>query len=263
LATRFPEGPNYLTSDQKFTLWRQQTGILKDLAGFRFGIVNVTGVDTPVQAQVSWVTSEYFPLYGIPLARGRAFTAEETQPSGPQVTVLTNGFWKRAFGGKPGIVGKTISLNDSRYEVVGIVAAGVETNAPQPIDADFNMLLLTIFSVAAVLLAAIGVYGLMAYVVQRRNPEIAIRIALGADVTRVRNMIVFQGLRLAVIGVALGTAAALVLSRFIASFLFHVDARDPVVFIAAPLVLGAIALIATWVPALRAAYVDPADALRS
>ena len=129
--------------------------------------------------------------------------------------------------------------------------------------ADFNMLLLTIFGVSAVLLAAIGVYGLMAYVVQRRNPEIAIRIALGADVTRVRNMIVFQGLRLAVIGVALGTAAALALSRFIASFLFQVDARDPVVFVAAPLVLGAIALIATWVPALRAACIDPADALRS
>ena len=71
LATRFPEGPNYLTSDQKFTLWRQQTGILKDLAGFRYGIVNVTGVDTPEQAQVSWVTSDYFQLYGISLARGR------------------------------------------------------------------------------------------------------------------------------------------------------------------------------------------------
>jgi predicted permease len=756
LATRFREGPNYFTSDQKFTLWRQQTGVLKDVAGFRFGTANVTGVDTPEQAQVSWVTSEYFPLYGIALARGRAFTAEETQPNGPQVAVLSDGFWKRAFGGDPDVVGKTISLNDTRYEVVGLVAAGVETNAPQPIDAwlplvvephsnsqvhyflahgrlqpgvtvaaanaqlaaaadqfrrehpaavamgpqatftaqvtrdalvanvrlsllvlagavcfvlliacanvgnlllvraagrrremairaamgagrgrivrqllteslplatvggaiglglgtlgirallalnagniprvgesgaavtldwrvlaftivvslattfifglapavrlartdvsgtlkeggprsgpafqnrlgsllvvselamalvlligaallirtfvalrsvdpgidvrnvltlrmtlsgprfqktadverlirngiarlqalpgvgaaayssyvpleggavfpytiqgrsltsnpfhgfgpwtsvssryfdvfkiplirgrfftdadtagapgvviinkamaarswpngdalnqyifigrgsgpafeeparqivgivadvhdgpldrapqptmyvpagqltdglnalivagsmawivrtqaephslaasaqrelmqasglpvarirsmeeitarttsraDFNMLLLTIFGVSAVLLAAIGVYGLMAYVVQQRNPEIAIRIALGADVTRVRNMIVFQGLRLAVIGVALGTAAALVLSRFIASFLFHVDARDPVVFVAAPLVLGAIAFIATWVPALRAACVDPADALRS
>src|SRR5262245_42069535 len=134
LATRFPEGPSYLTSDQKFTLWRQQTDILKDVAGFRYGVVNVTGVDTPEQAQVAWVTADYFPLYGVSLARGRTFTPDETRPDGPLVAILSNGFWKRTFGGDPSIVGKTIVLSDTRYEVVGIVAAGVETAAPQPID---------------------------------------------------------------------------------------------------------------------------------
>jgi putative ABC transport system permease protein len=128
--------------------------------------------------------------------------------------------------------------------------------------ADFNMLLLTIFGCAALLLAAIGIYGLMAYTVQQRTQEIGIRMALGAGQKGVRNMIVMQGMRLVWIGAAIGLAAALGLTRLIASFLFGVKAWDPVVFTVVPVVLSLVALLAVWLPARRATRVDPMSALR-
>jgi putative ABC transport system permease protein len=127
---------------------------------------------------------------------------------------------------------------------------------------DFNMLLLTVFGCAALLLAAIGIYGLMAYTVQQRTQEIGIRMALGAGQKGVRNMIVLQGMRLVWIGAALGLAAAFAMSRLIASFLFGVKAWDPLVFTAVPVILSLVALIAVWLPARRATRVDPMNALR-
>ncbi len=126
----------------------------------------------------------------------------------------------------------------------------------------FNMLLMTVFGAMALLLAAIGIYGLMAYSVAQRTQEIGIRLALGADGSQVRNMVVQQGMRLALAGVAVGLAAAWALARLIASLLFGVKARDPLVFIAVPLVLALVALIAVWLPANRAARVSPVESLR-
>ncbi|HXD16614.1 MAG TPA: ABC transporter permease [Vicinamibacterales bacterium] len=128
---------------------------------------------------------------------------------------------------------------------------------------DFNMLLLTIFAGAALLLAAIGIYGLMSYSVQQRTREIGIRVALGADSPHVRNMVVRQGMIVALAGVAIGLASAFGLTRIIASFLYGVTAHDPVVFVAVPLLLSAVALIGVWFPARRAARVDPVVALRA
>jgi predicted permease len=127
---------------------------------------------------------------------------------------------------------------------------------------NFNMLLLTVFAGSALLLAAIGIYGLIAYSVQQRTQEIGIRLALGADGPRVRNMVIGQGMRLALAGVAIGVASAFGLTRILTSFLFGVTARDPMVFISVPLILSVIALVAVWLPARRAARVDPAVALR-
>ncbi len=128
---------------------------------------------------------------------------------------------------------------------------------------DFNMLLLTVFAGAALALAAIGIYGLMAYSVEQRTQEIGIRVALGADGAAVRNMIVRQGMTVALVGVAIGLASAFGLARAVASFLYGVTARDPMVFVAVPLVLTAVALVGVWLPAQRAARVDPASALRA
>jgi putative ABC transport system permease protein len=127
---------------------------------------------------------------------------------------------------------------------------------------DFNMVLMTIFGGSSLLLAAIGIYAMMAYSVQQRTQEIGIRLALGADSSNVRNMIVFQGLRLALIGVALGIAAALALTRLVIGFLFGVKAWDPLVFTSVPVLLSAIALFAVWLPARRASRIDPIEALR-
>ncbi len=128
-------GPSYLTSDQKFNLWRRQTTGVQDISGFRYGITNLSRSDSPEQVQTAWVTADYFRLFGLPLARGRTFTADETRPNGGQVAVLSDGFWRRAFGRDPQLIGKKISLSDSPYEVIGIVAPGVETVSPQPVDA--------------------------------------------------------------------------------------------------------------------------------
>jgi predicted permease len=127
---------------------------------------------------------------------------------------------------------------------------------------DFNMLLLSIFGFAALTLAAIGIYGLMAYSVQQRVREIGIRMALGADRSRIRTMVVWQGMRLAIAGVVLGVGAAFALTRLIASSLYGVKSWDPAVFIAVPILLSAVALAATWAPAVRASRMDPMKALR-
>ena len=127
---------------------------------------------------------------------------------------------------------------------------------------DFNMLLLTIFGASALILAAIGIYGLMAYSVQQRTQEIGIRMALGADRSRIRSLVVWNGMRLALVGVAIGIAAAFGLTRFIASFLFGVKTWDPFVFVTVPVVLSAVALLAVWMPAGRASRLDPQRALR-
>ena len=127
---------------------------------------------------------------------------------------------------------------------------------------NFNTLVLTIFGCSALLLAAIGIYGLMAYSVAQRAQEIGIRLALGAESSHIRNMVVFQGLRPALTGVVCGLAAAFGLTRWIASFLFGVNAWDPLVFFVVPVILAGVALAAVWLPAMRASRVDPIHALR-
>jgi predicted permease len=127
----------------------------------------------------------------------------------------------------------------------------------------FNMLLMTTFGASALLLAAIGIYGLMAYSVEQRTQEIGIRLALGARAADVRRMVIVQGMRLALIGVAIGLASAFGLARVIANLLYGVTARDPLVFIAMPLALTAVALIGVWLPARNAVAVDPVTALRA
>jgi predicted permease len=127
----------------------------------------------------------------------------------------------------------------------------------------FATWLMTAFGVVAMLLSAIGVYGLLAYSVQQRVPEIGIRLALGADPRRVGGMILLQGMRLAVTGIAVGVLAAWSLAHLLGSFLFGVTPRDPLVFAAVPTLLTTVALVAIAVPMLRAAAIEPSDALRS
>jgi predicted permease len=126
----------------------------------------------------------------------------------------------------------------------------------------FHMLLMSVFGGVSLLLAAIGIYGLMAYSVEQRTQEIGIRMALGAERSTVRAMVVRQGMTFAVAGLLLGMAGALVLAKQLSSFLFGVTAWDPVVFSTIPLVLLATAIAAVWLPANRATQVDPGAALR-
>ena len=119
-----------------------------------------------------------------------------------------------------------------------------------------------VFGVSGVLLAAVGLYGVMSYAVSRRTKEIGIRMALGAQVDGVQKMIVGQGMKLAAIAVALGLVAALAVARLFAAFLYGVRTDDALTFVSVPVLLGAVVLIASWIPARRAARVDPMVALR-
>ena len=102
----------------------------------------------------------------------------------------------------------------------------------------------------------------MAYSVQQRTQELGIRMALGAQASNIRNMVIRQGMVLAIIGVVIGIGGAFWLTRFLASFLFGVKAWDPTAFIVTPILLSAVALLAVWIPARRATRVDPMTALR-
>jgi predicted permease len=119
------------------------------------------------------------------------------------------------------------------------------------------------FAVLALLLACIGIYGVMAYAVSRRTREIGVRMALGAQRAQVLRMVLGSGFRLALIGIAIGLAGALATSRILGSLLFEVSAFNPAIFILAAAVLGTTAILASFVPARRAASIDPMQALRT
>jgi predicted permease len=171
----------------------------------------------------------------------------KTRQAPLQMTALLSSELRQASGGLP------VARVRSMEEVV------VRSTAQQ----DFNMLLLSIFGGSALLLAAIGIYGMMAFSVQQRTQEIGIRMAMGADRSRITRMVVWQGMRVALIGVTIGAGAAFGLTHLISHLLFGVNNWDPAVFVSVPVILSAIALIAVWIPAKRASRLNPLQALRT
>ena len=129
-------------------------------------------------------------------------------------------------------------------------------------DARFRSILLGLFGALALVLAAVGIYSVLAYVVIQRRHEIGIRMALGAQRRDILRLVVFQGMRSVLIGIAIGAVAALTLSSVLASFLYGISDKDPLTFIAVCVLLALIALAACYIPALRAMRVDPMVALR-
>jgi len=126
----------------------------------------------------------------------------------------------------------------------------------------FSMILMAIFAGLALIMASVGIYGVVSYVTSQRTHEMGIRMALGAERSDVLKMVVGQGLKLALMGVAIGIAGSLALTRFLASLLYGVKPTDPLTFTAVSLVLIAVALLACYIPARRASKIDPMVALR-
>jgi ABC-type antimicrobial peptide transport system permease subunit len=125
------------------------------------------------------------------------------------------------------------------------------------------VILLESFSAVAVLLALTGIYGAISYSVTQRIPELGIRHALGAETTQIVMLVMRQGLKLALAGIVIGTAGAFVLSRVMKSLLYQISATDPATLAGVAILFLFIALAASYIPARRAARIDPVDALRS
>jgi ABC-type antimicrobial peptide transport system permease subunit len=127
----------------------------------------------------------------------------------------------------------------------------------------FLLILITAFGALALLLASIGVYGVMTLVVSERTQEVGVRLALGAEPSRVLGMVVRQAVTLAVVGVAIGLVSAAILAPLLTSQLFGVAAMDPATFLAVPVLLALVAVAAALVPGRRAMRIDPALAMRN
>ena len=138
---------------------------------------------------------------------------------------------------------------------VGVVSASLQARR-------FNLILVGFFATAALLLAVVGLYGVMAYSVTRRTVEIGVRIALGATQAKILSLVLAQGTRVVVAGIVIGVIGSFAITRAIRSLLFGLSPTDPLTFITVALLLVAVALLACWLPARRAAKVDPIVALR-
>jgi len=129
-------------------------------------------------------------------------------------------------------------------------------------DRRFLLILVGLFAAAALTLAAVGIYGVVAFSVSRRTQEIGVRMALGAQRSDVLRLVVGEGARLALLGVAIGIAASFVITRLLSTLLFGVSATDPITFAGVAVLLSLVALLASYIPARRAMRLDPNSALR-
>ena len=284
--------------------------------------------DLPVEAELRWITPDYFEAIGTSLLAGRAFTEADTQGA-PLAAVVDESFAQR-FYPNDDPVGKRIKrgkLDSTRpwMTIVGVVrhvqsrrldtSSGVQVYLPfyqeptafnmslvvrtsaadplllsntlrgaiksldnnQPVydvytlrqivgdsmaQRRFWMLLMGLFAGVALALAAVGIYGVMSYSVEQRTHEIGIRIALGAQTSDVLRLVIRQGLTLTSVGIAIGLAAALALTRLMQTLLFGISATDWVTYLEIGALLTLVALLACYLPAQRASKVDPMNALR-
>ena len=186
----------------------------------------------------------------------------------------------QSLGSNPSLMGYTLLVRSSGDAVAVAQAVRREVTSLDPTMAVFSVqtieahlrnalflprlagTLFGVFGFLGLLLAAVGLYGVMSYSVGRRTHEIGIRMALGAQAGAVQRLVIRQGMRLALVATALGLAAALAVARFFAAFLYGIQPYDAVTFTVVPLFLGSVALLACWLPARRAARVDPLAALR-
>jgi putative ABC transport system permease protein len=278
-------------------------------------------------ATIRTVLPGYFRTMGIPLKRGRDFSAADDVESTPHRFIVSEAFVRKYLSGEEAL-GKQISawMNKENPfgEIVGVVGdvsdkmldsepsptvyyihshlsygemvfvlraendalsmADPARKVIQEIDPElpvsqmrtmktvvrqtfasqqFSAVLLGGFSLASLLLAAIGVYGVLAYSVTQRTREIGVRIALGAEPLTITRMVVASGARMVILGAVAGLLAALALSGLMKSLLFGIGPRDPVTFVVAPAVFLVVALVAAYLPARRAARVSPMEALRA
>ena len=127
-----PQGSGPAASPAKFAHYREQSSVVQDVSAFRMGIVNYTGSGSPEQLRSGQVSADYFRLAGIPISRGRTFTADEDRPDGERVAVLSQGLWKRRFGSDPSVIGKTMTLSGDPYVIIGVLNESPKARVLEP-----------------------------------------------------------------------------------------------------------------------------------
>ncbi|HEU6451051.1 MAG TPA: ABC transporter permease [Gemmatimonadaceae bacterium] len=208
-------------------------------------------------ARGEWAASEHEEVY-LPFLQNRSYLEGSGAHVAYQTLVIRTSGEAAALA--PAVRNAVWSL-DSNLPVseVQTMDAVVARATAQP---RFNLFLLATFAAVALVLAAVGIYGVMSYSVSRRTHEIGLRMALGARPGDVLGIVVGQAMALAIIGACVGFVGALALGRFMSSFLYGVQPSDPLTFLAMAVVLGAVALAASYIPARRATRIDPLLALR-
>jgi len=207
------------------------------------GDLKLNGLDVPEPVSAMYLPATQFPMRGIDLAI-RTRSAAGTSDSGVAAAAV-----------------EAVHALDPDQPVLR-VGSLEQIRRDSLTRQRFGMLLLTGFAALALLLAAVGIFSVLSYGVRRRRREIGIRIALGARTADVLRMVVVQGMRPAIVGMAIGVAASLALGRVLSSLIFGIRPSDPATFAAVAVLLGGVALVACLVPARRAARVSPTTALR-
>jgi putative ABC transport system permease protein len=190
--------------------------------------------------------------------RPETFLPQSQQPDGGLTLVARTSGDPASFAGALRDAVWAIDKDQAVYSIKTMDATLAEMTSQRR----FNMLLLGLFAAAALILASVGIYGVISYSVAQRTHEIGIRIALGADRRDVLRLIVGQAMGLALIGVGVGLVSAFFLTHWMSSLLYGVSATDPVIFTMIAVILTGVALGASFIPARRALKVDPMIALR-
>jgi ABC-type antimicrobial peptide transport system permease subunit len=216
--------------------------------------------DQPVLTRHAIVAGDYFEVLHIPLRRGRSFGLGDRKES--EKVILVNQAFARQVFGDADPVGRRIKNGTPETEAPGQTIVGVVGDAKLDRMSEEAPPQTFAFAVVALLLSAVGIAGVTGVAVTQRQHEIGLRMALGADRGRILRDVLGGGLRLVLAGVALGIAGGLALSRVVAGFLYGVAATNAATFAGAAGLLLATGLLATYVPARRAAALDPMVSLR-
>ena len=223
--------------------------------------------DEPIGAEIGWGNSKWYPIVGI--ARTVHNKGMTQEPDGtiyfPSPTIPEESLVVRSTSDQ------TTMANAVRDQVLALdrnlplydVRTMNDRLAQSLEERRFAVTLLVSFAIVAVLLAAVGLYGVIGYSTSRRTREIGIRMAMGARTSDVLSLVVRQGVQLAAAGLVAGLAGAYAINRFLAAMLFGVSPTDAITFVAVPILMLAVALVSSYLPARRAARVDPTSALRS